>query len=145
SGVPISIAGTAAGDWHSAGNAGTTPGTSFLGTTDNQPLDVRVNNQRALRLEPTGASPSLIGGFSGNSLGSGVVGATIAGGGLSGAANVVTANFGAVGGGQGNAAGGTLATVGGGQGNAAGGSQATVGGGQGNAASGEDATVGGGQ
>lgn len=41
-------------DWHVAGNAGTSPGTSFLGTTDNQPLEMRVNNRRALRLEGSG-------------------------------------------------------------------------------------------
>ncbi len=43
------------GSWKLAGNAGTT-GSDFLGTTDNQPLNLRVNNARSLRLEP--ASPT---------------------------------------------------------------------------------------
>jgi hypothetical protein len=149
-GVPISITGTAAGDWHSTGNAGTTPGTSFLGTTDNQPLEVRVNNQRALRLEPAsdpvlGFSPNVIEGFSGNSVAARTVGATIAGGGVSGATNVVTANYGAVGGGNVNTASGVAATVGGGTVNKASGGMATVGGGGDNLASGGSATVGGGE
>jgi len=39
-------------DWTLAGNAGTTATTNFLGTTDVQPLEFRVNNRRALRIEP---------------------------------------------------------------------------------------------
>jgi hypothetical protein len=39
-------------DWHVGGNAGTTPGVNFLGTTDNQALELWANNTRALRLEP---------------------------------------------------------------------------------------------
>jgi hypothetical protein len=97
-------------------------------------------------------SPNLIGGFSGNSVTSGVVGATIGGGGFSGSANRVTDNFGTVGGGVNNQAGnnaGTTddapyATVGGGINNTASGSSATVGGGKNNIASGQGATVGGG-
>ncbi|HEY5909899.1 MAG TPA: tail fiber domain-containing protein [Verrucomicrobiae bacterium] len=37
-------------DWHIGGNAGTTPGTDFLGTTDNQPLTFKVNNYPTLVL-----------------------------------------------------------------------------------------------
>lgn len=43
------------------GNAGITEA-NFLGTTDNQPLNLAVNGQHALRLEPTGGIPNLIGG-----------------------------------------------------------------------------------
>src|SRR5688572_9411914 len=43
-------AGTA---WLLTGNAGTVDGTHFLGTTDNVPLNIRVNNQRSGRLDPT--------------------------------------------------------------------------------------------
>jgi hypothetical protein len=66
--------------WQTTGNDGTTSGMNFLGTTDNQPLEFRVNGQRALRLEPndTGA-PNVIGGYSGNYVTNGV-GLTIAGG-----------------------------------------------------------------
>jgi hypothetical protein len=149
----------AGGDfWSLTGNSGTNPAANFLGTTDNQALELRVNNARALRLEPNATSPNLIGGYSGNSVTSGVVGATIGGGGAADdgwgnpALNRVTDDYGTVGGGMSNQAGdntGTttdskLATVGGGSGNTASGSGAVVGGGFGNTASGISDTVGGG-
>jgi len=97
-------------------------------------------------------SPNLIGGYSGNSVTSGVVGATIGGGGASGNTNRVTDNYGTVGGGQNNQAGdaaGTTddaiyATVGGGYNNTASGYVATVGGGRYNTAYGKS-FVGGGE
>jgi hypothetical protein len=97
-------------------------------------------------------SPNLIGGYSGNSVTSDVVGAAIGGGGKSGATNRVTDNYGTVGGGYGNRAGdddevtddAAYATVGGGIGNTASGLEATIGGGYYNEASGWVATVGGG-
>jgi hypothetical protein len=94
--------------WLLSGNAGTTPRGHFLGTTDDQPLELRVNGQRALRLEPTGSnSVNVVGGWSGNFVAPGVVGATIAGGGAGnywGVArtNSVHSNFGVVAGGWGN-------------------------------------------
>jgi len=150
--------------WSLSGNAGTDPVSDFLGTTDDQALELRVNNQRALRLEPDGTSPNFIGGYSGNSVSGGVVGATIGGGGESGAAHLATSDFTTIGGGTGNTVSGLAATVGGGQANLAWGfgatvaggvnnvasnagsaaNFATVGGGIANIASGEDATVGGG-
>ena len=45
------------GVWSLNGNSGTTPGTNFLGTTDNQALELKVNGQRALRIEPDGTAP----------------------------------------------------------------------------------------
>jgi len=77
--------------WSRTGNAGTTAGVNFLGTTDNVPLEIKVNGLRALRLEdwidssdsdldPDGA-PTLIGGSPANYVGAGVVGSTISGGG----------------------------------------------------------------
>ncbi len=152
--------------WKIAGNSGTSPGVNFIGTTDNQPLELRVNNGRALRLEPTATNGAVnvIGGSPNNFVSNGVVGATIAGGGavsyggLS-PSNSVAGDFGTVGGGDGNRAAGyetTIsggganiisnddATVGGGFFNAAGGYAATVGGGFQNAADGDIATVGGG-
>ncbi len=51
-------------------------------------------------------SPNLIGGYSGNSVTGGVVGATIGGGGAAGSINRVTDNYGTVGGGSNNRAGG---------------------------------------
>jgi hypothetical protein len=133
--------------WSLTGNWGTTPGTNFLGTTDNQALELKVNAARALRLEPANP-PNLIGGSSDNSVTAGVYGATIGGGGT----NYVTDDLGTVGGGGGNRAGNNnadvgdawLATVGGGGWNIASSSYATIGGGKDNTASGEKATVGGG-
>ena len=70
--------------WRLGGNAGTDPAQHFLGTTDDKPLIVKVNGQRALRIEPTTYTPNIIGGFAGNTVYGGVVGATIAGGGNAG-------------------------------------------------------------
>jgi len=138
--------------WRQAGNAGTTSGTSFLGTTDNVALDWRVNNARAFRIEPGAVSPNLIGGWRDNSANPAVAGATIGGGGSGGAANRVSDNFGTVGGGRANVAGNDagdtsdtfFATVAGGRNNRAGGADATVGGGRYNQAVNSGTTVGGG-
>ena len=73
--------------------------TARLGTNDNYALELEVNAIRALRLEPDATSPNLVGGYSGNSV-TGAYGATVSGGGASGAANSVTANFGTVPGGR---------------------------------------------
>ena len=101
-----------------------------------------------LRLEPNATSPNLIGGYGGNSVTAGVMGATIGGGGSSGSINEATANYATVGGGDSNTASGTLSTVGGGRNNTASGGltygSATVGGGEDNTASGWWATIGGG-
>jgi len=82
--------GNGASGWSLTGNAGL--GTSnFIGTTDNKALEFRVNNQRALLLQPAANSPNIIGGFSGNSVTSGTVGATIAGGiGATNPTNILT-------------------------------------------------------
>jgi hypothetical protein len=131
-------------NWSLTGNLGTTPATSFLGTTDNQALELKVNNLRALRLEPNGTSANVVGGFSGNSA-TGAFGATIGGGGQAGFANQATANFATVGGGDNNTASGLRATIAGGGTNCACGARATIGGGVNNQASGNEATVGGGE
>lgn len=47
---------TAATDWALTGNSGTVDGTNFLGTTDNIPLSMRVNNQKAGRIDATGVA-----------------------------------------------------------------------------------------
>jgi hypothetical protein len=143
-------------NWALNGNAGTTAGTNFVGTTDNQPLELKVNNQRALRLEPDTTSsankPNVIGGSAGNTVTSGKVAATIGGGGDpsdSGCGgpcvNKVTASYGTVGGGSGNEVNGQSGFVGGGYKNKASNFNATVAGGFGNTASGDKSTVGGGQ
>lgn len=97
--------------WKVNGNAGTTPAANFVGTTDNQPLEVKVNNLRGLRIEPnTNGAANIIGGSPNNFVDSGVVAATIGGGGAisrSGVSytNRVTGDFGTVAGGGGNTSG----------------------------------------
>jgi len=130
--------------WRLAGNAGTTSGTHFLGTTDKKPLDLRVNNVRALRIEPGAQSPNLIGGYQGNYVTSGVVGATIAGGGWSSGVNRVQSSFGVIGGGRNNAVTKGVATIGGGEYNTVGGNWSTIGGGFDNEITSYSVTIGGG-
>jgi hypothetical protein len=95
--------------WKAEGNSGTTSGPHFLGTTDNQALELKVDFMRALRLEPNeGGMPNVIGGSPGNFVSPGTVGATIAGGGALnwlGAAftNRIAGQFGTLGGGAANA------------------------------------------
>ncbi len=130
--------------WRIGGNAGTTPGTQFLGTTDNQPVEFKVNGVRALRLEPTvnDASHSnivnVVAGSSVNLVGAGVYGATIGGGGAlnylgNSYTNRVDADFGTVSGGALNIIqlGADESTIGGGVHNTiqSGATYATIGGG----------------
>jgi hypothetical protein len=106
-----------------------------------------------LYTQQNATSPNLIGGYSGNTVTSGVYGATIGGGGASGNTNRVTDDYGTVGGGGNNQAGNNdgntsntiAATIGGGYGNIASGGNATIGGGQLNSTFGAVATIGGGQ
>ena len=141
--------------WKLWGNSGTNPSTNFIGTTDNQGLAFRVNNQLAMRILPDSTSPNLIGGHPTNWVTAGVYGATIGGGGeseLFNDVNRVTDHYGTIGGGKNNQAGdnaGTVgdsgnATVGGGDSNTASNNYTTVGGGYLNTAGGDLATVGGG-
>ncbi|MBC7225944.1 MAG: hypothetical protein H5T61_01745 [Thermoflexales bacterium] len=108
-----------------------------------------------LRTQQNDVSPNIIGGYSGNYVQWGVVGATISGGGrliFSSYPNRITDSLGTIGGGEDNQAGNDndmtddamYATVGGGAENIASGQSATVGGGMSNTASGLYATVGGG-
>ena len=111
--------------WKTAGNVGTSPPGNFLGTIDNQPLEVRVDNQRAFRLEAPGSnSVNVIGGWIGNNVSGGAVGATIAGGGAGNYfgliwTNQVAGDFGTVSGGAVNVIQSQCryATIGGGYGN----------------------------
>lgn len=109
-----------------------------------------------LRVEETTESPNVIGGFGGNIVTGGTVGATIGGGGsgVSGSTslNRVTDVYGTVSGGQGNRAGDDtgpvtdngFATVGGGWRNTSSGNTSFIGGGLSNEASGTTATISGG-
>jgi Collagen triple helix repeat (20 copies) len=127
---PQGVPGSANG-WSLTGNGGTTAGVNFLGTSDNQPLELKVNNIRALRLEPGGWAANTdfyglntIGGHSVNRVFNSAVGATIAGGGagtsfFGDAPNLVGADFGVIGGGAFNTVAGAYGTIPGGYGNSA--------------------------
>ncbi len=158
----VQVSWQAANAWSLTGNAGTTPGTHFIGTTDNQAVEVKVDGARALRIEPAsdldyGSSPNIIGGYGGNAITPGVVGAFIGAGGSdvyeSALICRVTDSFGVVAGGLCNRAGdddsdpssAVCATVGGGNGNSAAGFSSTVSGGYHNCAVGAGSFVGGGQ
>jgi hypothetical protein len=144
--------------WKVLGNAGTTPGLNFAGTTDNQPFELKANSTRALRLEPGQIFsgfyiPNVIGGSPANFSQAGTVGNFIGGGGSAGEGytnstsggnydtiaggvnNQITNSYEAtIGGGYNNTVGNTLGTIGGGYGNAALGNAATVPGGYNNLA-----------
>lgn len=126
----------------------------FIGSTNNQPVEIHVGGVRAMRAElyPEQVNASnivnIINGSPINFVTPGVYGGTIGGGGATKWAgtvytNSVTGVFGTVSGGGGNSA-GPFGVVGGGEANSAGGNTATVGGGQANQATGSAATVAGG-
>lgn len=143
--------------WQSSGNAGTSAGINFVGTTDNQPLELHVKGQRAFRLEPdsTGSgSPNVIGGSIGNFMNAGgVIGGVIGGGGATNYngvsyPNQVAAYYGSIVGGLGNtvqsfANGGS---IGGGQNNTLlnGAADAVISGGISNSTAGSFSEIGGG-
>jgi hypothetical protein len=150
--------------WNLTGNAGTTDGADFLGTTDNQPLTLKVNNVSALKLLPGATLPNVVAGYGAAKppvLGANVSGVVIAGG---GAPSAGFSGFGAgdfmaayddddvIGGGFGNKVGtdngdggdAAFATIGGGIFNAAANFGATVGGGAANLAGGSRSVVAGG-
>jgi len=65
--------------WQLGGNWGSADGT-FLGTTNNEPLDMGINGEGILRIQPSvDGSPSIVGG-SASSVTAGLSGATIGGG-----------------------------------------------------------------
>ena len=132
------------------GNAFGVP--AVLGTTDSQPVTVTTGVGNGLRISAPVISGlhqtiNTVNGSSANTVGAGVYGATIGGGGeqFNGQpkANAVTASFGTVGGGIQNTA-GSFASVGGGSGNLASSTGAVVGGGISNSATARYTTASGG-
>jgi hypothetical protein len=122
--------------WLLTGNAGTDPATNFLGTTDAQPLCIRVNNQETFRFNPPSASaPAWSIQRGGNPRGLHAVDLQSA---RSAATQVASGDYSVIGGAFTNTASGLAATVGGGGLNTASGLAAS------NTASGGYATVGGG-
>jgi hypothetical protein len=154
--------------WSTTGDSGSNPEINFLGTTDAQPLVLRTQNVRSLRIEPStvlfGGSPittNVIAGSQINTTLAGVRGATISGGGANPtgdpdfdteAGNFVSDHYGAIGGGYSNVAGDQMgsnadaayATVGGGRNSTAASLGSTVSGGAENLALGAHSAVGGG-
>jgi len=136
--------------WNLTGNSGTTVGTNFLGTTDNQAFEIHVydgdgsgkGSKRVMRFEPNATSANILGGYQGNTITSGV-GATISGGGHSGSVNTAAGDYSTIAGGTGNYA-FTAATVSGGVNNGAQGYGSFIGGGNFNFATSQYAVVSGG-
>jgi len=119
--------------------------TALLGTLDNQSVVVLVNNRPTLRLSSVDDVTytnvvNVVNGSPLNTVGAGVKGATVAGGGvtINGSAqpNQVNQLFGTVSGGAGNSANGNAAVVSGGYGNTASGQDSMIPGGLFNTASG---------
>jgi trimeric autotransporter adhesin len=154
----LTLGGLAPGSfWQLTGNV--VNAIDFFGSVNNQPVQLRVNNQRALRLEAAGGSVNLIGGWSNNFAAAGVTQGTIGGGGGESVAtpgnfftNRVFDSYGTIAGGSGNVAGngtnGTAdargATVGGGSANTAAGAFSTIAGGTQNTVGRANSTIGGG-
>ncbi|MBS1912777.1 MAG: tail fiber domain-containing protein [Bacteroidetes bacterium] len=143
--------------WTLTGNSGSTPGTNFVGTTDDQALQFHVGNGvssgtdgrgRVMRFEPNGTSANIIGGYAGNTVAAGTVGATIAGGGLNGSVNSVSSNYGTISGGSKNSIGttSTISVIGGGNNNSIAASSGTsvIAGGSNNAVNSATSVIGGG-
>jgi len=122
--------------WQLGGNAGANPTNgAFLGTSDDLPLELWVNTNRALRLEYaydprtelTGVSPNIIAGCPGNAVSNGIYGALVAGGGNVNFPNRAGGNYAAVLGGFNNQAIGDTAVVMGNHSTASGGVSTAVG------------------
>ena len=88
---------TSGGFWKTNGNTGANPANgAFLGTTDNQPLEFRVANSPAFRLEPDPRginAANIIGGYISNRIEQpGTGGSVIVGGGYPGGENIIRSN-----------------------------------------------------
>lgn len=91
---------TSAAFWQKAGNLTTVPGTDFVGTRDNQALEFKVNNIRALRIDPNSSAANFTAGSPTNKIEGGAVGAVISGGGVATEPNRIMASYAAISGGQ---------------------------------------------
>ena len=142
--------------WSRLGNAATNPSTNFIGSTDNQAIEIRANNLRIARFAPVvanqnfGDAPNVVLGSSANI--ASAVGATVGGGGATRTSaglcpeckNTSSGNFSVVAGGRNNSATALNATISGGEGHSANGFNSHIGGGVFNVASGSDSSVSGG-
>ncbi|MGE3801612.1 MAG: tail fiber domain-containing protein, partial [Candidatus Kapaibacterium sp.] len=100
--------------WLIGGNAGTTAGTNYIGTNDDQAFQIHVDDGnssgsngrgRVMLFEPNASSANIIGGFKSNTVSSGIVGATISGGGKVGGVNTISSDYSTIGGGAINSVG----------------------------------------
>ena len=129
------LTGLPSAGWGLSGNSGIDTTINFIGTTDDLPLDFKVNNQPAMRLEyvegaNTRKSVNIISGYKSNTIASGSIGSTISGGSSShNGPNSITGDFSTIGGGSSNVIAGYGSVISGGQSNDAIGNTATVGGG----------------
>jgi hypothetical protein len=142
--------------WQTGGNSGTSPTNgSFLGTTDTQPIELRVGGLRGWRVEPDSrgdGAANLIGGYISNAVqqpGSG--GDFIGGGGFFGGFNLILTNSSGafIGAGSANQIGPNVndSVIGGGFGNIIGvdGARSVISGGNDNTNDEFDSVIGGGQ
>ena len=140
--------------WTLSGNVGTDPENDFIGTTDSQPLVLKVANRQVARYEPAAIvgnvprTANVIAGSFVNAVGADVRGATISGGGANGDAgissaigNTIDANFGVISGGVSNRVSGLLGIVVGGERNVTSGAGSGVLGGRRNTALGNSSVV----
>ena len=153
-GNSLLISSTTGTPWALGGNAGTSPTNgNFIGTTDFQPLDLKVFGLRVLELQPdprpAGLSGNLIGGYTNNVImqpGSG--GDVIAGGGFNDGPNMIGTNTSGafIGAGSANQIGPNVndAVIGGGFGNTNQGFDSVIGGGVQNLNLNEDSVIAGG-
>ena len=134
--------------WSLTGNTGTTPGTDFLGTTDDQELRLEVRNsgtvEQSLRMNTNQAifrESGISGITAGNARGQYAADMQII---RALGTQVASGYYSVVGGGENNTASGSHSTVSGGEHNTSSGQYSTVGGGGTNIASGYSSTVAGG-
>ena len=73
-------AGAGGSFWGLTGNAGLSAGTDYLGSSDSNIVEVRVDNQTVMRFEPN-LEPNIVGGHASNTISKAAYGAVIAGGG----------------------------------------------------------------
>jgi trimeric autotransporter adhesin len=130
---------SAGSGWGLTGNTGTTAGTNFIGTTDNQAVIIKSNNVQALSISTSGSSANITAGGN-TAISSTYAGSTIAGG----ASNSITNSNSFIGSGQSNSVSGQYSSTVAGYGNTSSGANSGILAGQSNTVSGQYSVVGGG-
>jgi len=130
--------------WGLTGNAGTSPATNFIGTTDNQALEFKVNNATAIKVEPgtsigLGNIPNIIAGENSNTILPDSSASSISGG----KNNSIIGSFSTIGGGINNAVKDDISFIAGGDSNTieTSGRGSFIGGGANNTASGSHSSI----